>query len=731
MSIKSYLLAALFSGSALSATPVFAQTSSPSPQPQPAQGAAELEAIVVTAQKVHQDLQEVPIAVTTLDAKKIADAGVINALQLPSVTPGLTVSFVAGYFKPRIRGVGTQSDGPGVENPVALYVDGVYYASQLFGPGSLANAEQVAVLKGPQGTLFGRNTTGGVIQQTTRSPSRTFGGELETGLDNYETWRSNLYVTGPVSDTVRSNLFVEFATQGKGWGKNLATGNDIHKTDHDVSLRTKTIWEPTDRTSVLLNADYMDRKDSNILNVTPVDGTTPLLSGFVRTSNRWDVDNARDGRQAIKGGGASVTVDQELGFARLTSISAARAYNSHVRFAPPASPTFGLAIHNHSQGQQYTQEFQLISQKNEKVQWTAGLFGFHSDEKVRPFEIQLGGPLAPTPTSASKVDIKTRAKSTSGAAYGEATTLILPKTHLITGLRYTYERRTFAGSQEVTLANGFFVGAVPLPPIDPSTTSGKLSWRVGLDHQLTDDVMLYVSANRGTKSGGYNGLDPTNPPYAPEVVDAYSVGMKSEWFDRRLRLNAELFNYDYTNIQVTRYTTTAVIYNGGAADLYGADIDLDAQLGALRLSAGVEVMHSEFTRFPDAQFSRPLPGGGNQLLTGDAKGNRLPLTPDFTATLSGTYKIPLKAGDLDLTVTEYHNGGYRFEADNRLKQKAFDYLGASATFTLADKGIAFRVYGNNLLNEAASSWTVTQDIGYIQDFSAPPRVYGVEFKKVF
>jgi len=687
--------------------------------------------IVVTAQRKQENLQKVPIAITSLSNAQLSQSGVTSILQLPTLSTGLTVQFQAGYFVPRIRGVGTSAVGPGVENPVALYVDGVYYASQRFGPGSFDNVSQIEVLKGPQGTLFGRNTTGGVIQVTTREPTAEPTLEIGTSLDSYLTSRSNVYASSALAANVRSSIFAEFTTQGDGWGKNLATGSDIHKIHHDVELRSKTVWTASDRLSIHLNADYEDRSDNNILNLVPADGYRTLVPGFQRTSNKWDSDNAVDGRERFKGGGGSITIKREGDFADVVSISAYRQYASDVIFGPPSSPIASEEIHNRSTGTQVSQELQLLSHKGGRFNWQAGVYGFYSTERVSPFGITLSGPLAPTPTSAGYVAIRTHAVAKSIAVYGEANTLILPGTHLITGLRYTYEERTFDGSENVTLANGFNVGNVPLPPVAPKTDVGKLSWRFALDHQLTDRILLYASANRGFKSGGYNGLDPTNPPYAPERLDAFQGGVKTETADRRLRVNVEGFHYNYSQIQVSRYTNTAIIYNGGKAKLYGVDVDASAKIGGFLISANLEKIHSEFTHFPDAQYSIPIATGGNILTTGDAKGNQLPFTPDFTATLGVTYSVPISSGGLDLNVTDYHNGGYAFESDNRLKQTSFDTLGASITWRLADNSTTVKIFGTNLLDKAVSSFTVTQDVGNISDFANAPRVVGVEVRHKF
>ena len=169
-----------------------------------AEGASSdaLQEVVVTAQKRTENLQSVPIAVTAISADELRAAGVTSTMQLENLTPGLNLGMTGDNFLPHLRGVGSTAAGPGNENSVAVYIDGVYYASQIWGIASLGDTADIAVLKGPQGTLFGRNATGGVIQISTRGPSQQFQGDVSTSLDNFLTTTTNLFVTGGVTDTL-------------------------------------------------------------------------------------------------------------------------------------------------------------------------------------------------------------------------------------------------------------------------------------------------------------------------------------------------------------------------------------------------------------------------------------------------------------------------------------------------------------------------------------------------
>lgn len=257
-----------------------------------------LSDIVVTAQKRTQNMQDVPLAVTAMTGEALTSSGVVSSEQLKVAVPGLSIKTIGGSFLPSIRGVG--SSAYNVENPVALYVDDVYYASQREGLRDLADIEQFTVLKGPQGTLFGRNATGGVIQITTKKPSHDFGGNVSLGYDKYQTLRSNLYVTGGLSDTVAASLSVGYTDQGKGWGRNRFTGSEINKLNHMFSIRGKMLFEPSSATTIEVIGDYMDRNDSLGPNFRPYPGTTLLAPGFGPTKSIYDTYNFVDNRNTFK-----------------------------------------------------------------------------------------------------------------------------------------------------------------------------------------------------------------------------------------------------------------------------------------------------------------------------------------------------------------------------------------------------------------------------------------------
>lgn len=225
-------------------------------------------------------------------------------------------------------------------------------------------------------------------------------------------------------------------------------------------------------------------------------------------------------------------------------------------------------------------------------------------------------------------------------------------TKLILGLRYTWEQRTFRPSQG-TYIGDILIATLGQPNYPLSQTVEKPTWCIALDHEFTPDILGYVSYNRGLKSGGYNTHSADNPPYSPETLDAYEIGSKTEWFDHRFRLNTAAFYYNYENVQVAKYTTTSLIYNGAKAEIYGFDLDTETQVSKnFQVTAGVEWLHARYTDFPLAPYSTSVIGGGALLYCASAAGNRLNNAPDVTATVRFDYTVPIRVGSLDLSATD-------------------------------------------------------------------------------
>ncbi len=700
---------------------------------QPSAPTEGLQEIVVTAQKRSENVQRVPIAITTASPLKLTAAGVNSVIDLGSAVSGLKLLDIGGQISPRIRGIGSTSINPGTESPVAVFVDGVYYASSSDVGGDLSDVAQVAVLKGPQGTLFGRNATGGVIQIATRDPTDQFKLDLATGIDNYLTWRSEAYVGGPVSDTVKAGFSAQFVKQFIGWGVNTFNGEDVHRIDANVTLRGKLIFTPTDATTIRVSGDFSHRTGSNA-------GAYTVFPGFVQAyaspipPRLWDINSYIQPRNTYNGGGASVTIEQDVGFAKLTSISAYRSSRQYWRFNPAvtAVPSLDLEIYDFTR--QFTQELQLVSQGTHRLNWAVGAFYIHNKAGQNPLDIYIREGPYRGPGPFGQVVDQTNQVLDSIAGFGQATYSLFDHTRVTAGIRYTWEQK---------ILNGYQYGILAAAPVDitfiPANRQKDIeqrpTWRFSVDQDLAPHVIGYASYNRGFKSGGFNTRDSSNPPFKPESLDAYEVGLKSQLLDNRLRLNGAGFYYDYSNVQVARYTTNTVIYNGARAHVYGLDVDLDAKVTEqLSLNGGISYLHSRFVDFPNAVSSSYVPsptGYAITLFRTSAKGNTLPYSPDLSYNISLDYKIPSNIGPFAFDITDSYSSAYFAESDNLLKQRAYHFVNMSLAWQRPDQRFGIRLFANNLLDKAVASQFGSLATGYEADYPQAPRTFGVKFQASF
>lgn len=699
------------------------QTAASQPVPAAIQGAdtGSLADIVVTAQKRSENLQHVPIAVTTASGLQLANSGITSITQIATFAPGVNVKVTQGSFQPSIRGISTSSSV--VENPVALYIDGVYYPQQREGLRDLLDVDQIAVLKGPQGTLFGRNATGGVFQITTRKPTHQFTGDATASIDNYATFMGNLYLSGGLSDTLAASLSAQVSAQGEGWGRDRSTGNPTGKVLHNVSVRGKLLFEPDDRTALTLIGDYTDREQYAEA-FQPYPGTALSYPGLCVLKSKYDSCGGVDGRVGFQGGGGSMTIDHDLGFAKLLSISSYRKGNGSFQFDnSQISPSIFGVFAQKNPNEDYTQEIQLISTRKSNFTWVIGGFYFHNLNGNEPIVRLISGPLAPAPTSAVNNTAYGKETTESIAPFVQATWEFVPTFKLTGGVRYSFEKRVLDGRTELTLRNGTQINT----DLNRSVSIQKPTFRAAIDHDFSANVLGYLSFNTGFKSGGYNVLAPAAPPYEPETLKAYEAGLKTELFDRTVRLNLAAFYYDYSNLQVTQVVNNQqVVFNGAKAELYGLDVDFEARLTReLRLSGGLEALHAEFKSFPNAQFGTMKPTGGAIIGSGDAAGKRLPLSQELTGNAALDYDRPTSFGRVHANVTASYNGNYFFEPDNILRQKAYVLLNTSLRLTTADSRFSVTFWGRNLLNEIVIERTSTQGQGYPTIYGFAPRTYGL------
>jgi iron complex outermembrane receptor protein len=560
--------------------------------------------IVVTAQRREESLQKVPLSVTAISAGMAKAAGITDISSLQAVVPGLEFPRFFNSTTPALRGVGTSFALGAQESVVAIYVDDVYIASPAAATFSFNNISQVAVLKGPQGTLFGRNAMGGVVQITTRTPSQQTKIDAEAGYGNFDTASDAVYATTGITPNLAADISVIGSHQGNGWGKNLATGGDVFR-EWYWGARSKWLWNLGD-TKITLAADFTRDKYNAGIAMRPT--RDALFPNGQTYEGYYNVDQDTLGVADTKQGGVSLKVDHDLGWANLVNIAAWRKVKSHVHADEDQSSDFSQTFLYDDDRETETEELHLNSPSSSRnLNWIVGGFFLH-DRPTLDLDI-TGHAIAPLPDLVQDV----RWQNKSYAIFGQATYKILDGWHLTGGARYTWDRSHFAGD---TTSPG--LGNLLLDTGVENARFQKFTYKVALQKDLGRNAMTYLSFSTGYKSGIFNFVDYHSPAVKPENLKALEGGLKTELLDKRLRLNFTAFYYWYTDQQVSTLIksggrTLPILQNAASARNKGIEISAEAvPVRHLTITAAITAMHSRFDKFPDATISEPLPGGGSR-----------------------------------------------------------------------------------------------------------------------
>ncbi|MES2987372.1 MAG: TonB-dependent receptor [Pseudomonadota bacterium] len=726
------------------AAPAFAQDAAPqSGAVQTADDNGELNEIVVTAQRREENAQDVPISVSTISADLIAQTGIPNPEALGQLLPGVTFNRQSIGVTPYVRGIGGNNAGAGNEPSIALYIDDVYMPTALASVFDFNSVESISVLKGPQGTLFGRNASGGVIQVNTRDPGKDLRFDADLSYANYQKISGALYANVPLSENIAFNIAAHGVNQADGWGRNVLTGKDAGTTD-GYGARAKLRFD-LGATVVQFGGNYDHRRSDQggfAANVVPGTfgrgGYNPVAlgAGFYDTVNDFGPLGFINKAYQL-----SAKIEHDAGNVILRSVTAYGNVNSDAISDLEASP---LPFNNsvYTQGNRsITQEFQVLSPASAPVKWIIGAFYMHD---YAYFSIVNSG--TAFGTNLSIAASQQRTDSISG--FGQMTAEILPRLNATVGVRYTSDSRRYTSRASL--------GATISGPFERNSNFQNLTGRAALDYHFSDDVMAYIAYNKGFKSGLYNlaglagGAAAPPPVVLPEELNAYTLGIKTELLDRRVRFNVEGYWYDYTNIQLNNVIAGAtVVSNAARARIRGVDFELTGKATAhLTLSATVSLADGKYTSYPNAQQFFPLPPSAPIAIpagcvattptypTGtaptatrvcDLTGNKTVQTVPFGSTLSATYDLPTSAGDFSFTASWAHGGNYFFEADNnpKVRQPITNIINGSVNWTSTNGRYGLSVWGNNITGQEYYNTVSQSTLSGTKYSPAPPATYGV------
>ncbi|MBO9377626.1 TonB-dependent receptor [Sphingomonas histidinilytica] len=688
-----------------------------------------VEDIVVTATRRAVNLQKVPVTITALPASTLKSFNITGVLQLSDAVPGLQVA-PSGGNNIYLRGVGTTSAGYN-EAQVAVYIDGLYLPNPAMSIFSFNNIEQIEVLKGPQGTLYGRNATAGLIAVRTRDPGEQLKVDASLGYDNYDTRTETLYVSAPITGSLSGNVAVYDTKQYQGWGKNVFTSNDIQK-NRETGVQAKLLWDAGPNTRITTNFifDTNNRTYGYGYHILPgtigADGTTYV--------GRNNVASRIDASAPFKAYIGALKIQQDLGFATLMSLTGYQ--HSSQKPTNPANnailgqplPGQGSTIFDFDQtSRTWSQELQLTSKAGaSRLEWVAGLYYYNDKTKIAAgsYNTCVGNACA---TGAAPNIITGRPKTDSYSGYVDGTYKLFDATRLTMGLRYTNETKSITGEQ-VPLP-GFPNSVTTFPPgtvlfpgqpfpgfpngIPTKLNFEKVTYRVVLAQDFGPNVHGYVSNNYGFKSGGFNANNFNNPPVKPELLNSYEVGVKSELFDRRVRFNLAYFHYDYKDVQVRSAAPPAppgrsLLQNVGKERIKGVNGDFSIiPVQGLTINGGFEVLDAKYTRNPGQSCSSP---GPNQVVGGvlvgtvvtvpcDLAGFDVAFASPFSATLGFSYKLETEMGVFTLNASDRYTKRYPLLADQSIYAPGSHIVNASLAWTAPDGRFDAQVYVRNLTNK--------------------------------
>lgn len=735
--------------------------------------AAEPGDIIVTAQKREQSLSDVSLSVSAVGEKKLAETNTVGIEGLQNIVPSISFGNDFNFAKLFIRGVGLSSSLPGVDPSVALHVDGAVVSLAQAQLGSMFDLERVEVLRGPQGTLYGRNATGGTVNLITAKPTDEFSGYVRQTIGGSALLlQTDAAASGPLTEGVNYRLAVQWVNRD-GYGINEFTGNPIDNS-RQLSLRGHLQFKPSDSLTILLTGEF-HREDDQSLAIkfrevsfpgvltdadltndglsalgqrTNADGTAASFSSNPRNLNT-NFDPRNDRKQYALTGAITFKPSDDVTVKSITSYRKFDAIFFH-DFDMSSYLGYPLALTgatrssaNHWQPvfqQQVSQDLQANVDKGP----FHGVFGFfYLDESIRvenhigldvlnntdPLRVQFDG----------KLDIAT------WAVYGNMTFDLSEQISLKAGGRYSWEKRHLKNR------SGLGSAALNTVVIDALQWDDSKSWdnfspSLGIEFRPNDDLMLYGNWSRGFKSGtaeigSTRRLSPTQPlPFVdPEKIEAFEVGAK--YSGGSVRLNVAAFFHRLKNGQfsLTRPIPTPPFFtselkNAAESEAYGAEVELLWRPApALTINTSVAYLHSTFTNFFSKDPLNPALFGpaGASVPNTDLSGNFTRMSPEWSVNFNPEYVIDLANGG---TVTLGTNFAYRSKQfhtefnDDRLSQAAYIMLDANIIWRDPSRRYSVNVWGKNLTDELvyAGSFSISTSRA-IGGTLMPPRTYGVTF----
>lgn len=704
------------------------------PIPPSEETGSQLEEVTITAQRYEQSLQDVPISISAFSSEDIEARSTDGLKGFTQFVPNLTFSNASASGASGnliyMRGIGNNDGGIEFSPGVGVYVDGVYIGVMRGLDLSLVDVERLEVLRGPQGTLFGRNTTGGAINVISKRPGDEFEGKASIGFGSFETKNADLSLNVPIVPDRFETRFSLLWRKSDGYGKHVdsATGEEIGRTGDDDTLAGRAAFEltPTDNLNFLLTIDALRSRAHvppyHLFATAPVAAVPAYGDGSAYISNDPFVNYAKgdDANDADAFGAALISTIDLSDQWTLTSTTGFRDIETLYFIDVDAGPFALFQSWQSTKQHQFSQEV-LLNGKSFGGRLESVLGVFYYTDHANSDRPSAGGLVTdlPSPPFGVITNAIQSVENTSWAVFGQSTVHLTDKLSFTGGLRYTEDELDSTG---------------------PTQSISGLKWnaltgRAGFEYRWTGDLMSYVSAARGYKNGGLNsiGSGAAFTPFEPETLWTYEIGLKSELFDRRIRVNAALFRSDYSDLQfrqrinLTGGGVLAFIGNAAEAEIFGGELEVVAA-PTDDLLINLAVGHTDGKYL---EVSAPVTAQ-----TGLSTSKEFMETPKWTASAGVQYTYALKASAKLVGRLDY---SYRTDIEHdlannpRLQQPSYGLLNARLTYENVAGDWSLAVYGTNLTDEHyfLSGIDFATSRGFAIRQYAPPRAWGVTLRKSF
>ena len=699
--------------------------------------------VIVTAQRVESSAQRTPISIQVYSGETLAARGVADLRQLANIDPSIGINSAGGQTTISVRGIASSNVTETGEPAVSVSVDGAFNNRGYSLGATLYDIGRIEILRGPQGTLFGRNTTGGLLNVITQRPAQELGGRVTVDIGNYDARFVDGFLNVPLTD--RFAVRGSFAVRRRDGIRGLTPSGERGGNERTEAGRLQLLWQATDELEIWLLGSYTKEGGLGSVGETmpfrypagtplnPVTGAPPAGTEPLHTvpplSNGFDypifTESSLKVRAAEVKGGAKL----DLGTVTLSYFGS----YSDIDYSATIPTIFRRVPSVFTRRESpvtYNNEIRLSSNGEGRLVWQVGAFAF--DERSSLFTDLVRNPDNAAVTQLYLFD-SPQVDASSRAVFGQGSYKLTEQLKFTAGLRYTDDSKLRQG--------GFFLRpAFTGAPVTIRTSqngraaSDKVTWLLGVDYEATPQNLIYAKASTGYKAGGFTGVS----QYEPESVTSYEVGTKNRFLDGRLQLNLAAFYSDFTNQQINQYiavngVSQAVTTNAGASRVYGVEANLSAVIGPIgRFDIAANYLNARYRRFLfGAGFSSPPA----VVVVLDLAGNRLPVSPDFAASVQWEKKFTdVLGGALTARAAVKYQTTVYFGPENFPDQRQGGYAltDANLTYEVPGRNFSVQAYVNNVFDvERFTSSVETYPFSTYTFLYGLPRTYGVRLTAGF